>query len=267
MKYDAHNSRLRVVRRSYADRPVFGTAVSDAILHRVAAGELEATLRLHRPARELAFAKQDRVAPGFADAVAAARRGGFEPVVRMAGGRAAVFHEGTLAIAWARPDPRPVARIRERFEEAAAIIVGALRRLGVDARVGELPGEWCPGEWSVNAGGTVKLAGIGQRMIAGGAHIGAVVVAEGGELVRAALEPVYAALALDWDPATAGSVAEVTDGPGLGLDRVEGAILDELAERYEIVAADVDEATLELAARLESAHAPAVRADDRGLHR
>jgi len=258
MPHNAHHPRLRVVRRSYRDRPVFGTAVSDAILHRVAAGELEATLRLHRPARELAFAKQDRVAPGFGEAVAAARRAGFEPVVRMAGGRAAVFHEGTLAIAWARPDPRPVARIGERFEEAAAIVAAALHRLGIDARVGELPGEWCPGEWSVNAGGAVKLAGIGQRMIAGGAHVGAVVVAEGGELIRAALEPVYAALGLDWNPATAGSVAEVADGAVIGLDQVERAILDELAERYEVVAADVDEATLELAASLESAHAPAV---------
>lgn len=254
MKENAHNSPLRLIRRSFADRPAFGTAVSEAILVRVGTGELPATLRLHRPARELAFAKQDRVAPRFESAVRAARAAGFEPVVRMAGGRAAAFHEGTLAIAWSQPDPRPVARIRERFEQAAAIIAAALRRLGIDARVGELPGEWCPGTWSVNARNAVKLAGIGQRMIAGAAHLGAVVVVEREELIRVALEPVYSALDLDWDPATAGSAA--AEVAGASLDEVEAALVGELAERHEIIDADVDPETLELAAGLEAGHDP-----------
>lgn len=243
---------LRLLRRSFADRPAFGTAVSEAILIRVAAGDLPASLRLHRPARELAFAKQDRVAPGFSAAVSAARSAGFEPVVRMAGGRAAVFHEGTLSIAWSRPDPNPVAGIRARFAEAAEIIVGALRRLGVDARIGELAGEWCPGAWSVNAGGRVKLAGIGQRMVAGGAHIGAVVVVEREDLVREALEPVYAALGLEWDPATAGSVTGETSGAGLG--DVEAALIAELETRYELTDTEIDAATLEHASELEADH-------------
>ena len=93
-------------------------------------------------------------------------RPGFEPVVRLAGGRAAAFHEGTLAFAWATPAERPVAGTRERFERLAGIVAAALRGLGVDARVGEIPGEYCPGAWSVNARGRTKLAGIGQRLIA-----------------------------------------------------------------------------------------------------
>lgn len=253
MQADAHKPPLHLVRRSF-DRPALGTAVSAAILTRVARGELPATLRLHRPTRELAFAKQDRVAPGFADAVRAARAAGFEPVVRMAGGRAAVFHEGTLAIAWAQPDPRPVARIRERFEQAAETVAGALHRLGVDARIGEIPGEWCPGAWSVSARGMVKLAGIGQRMTAGGAHVGAVVVADRGELIRSALEPVYGALELDWDPATAGSVAAEVGGVGVG--DVEAALVDELGDRFEVHEAEVDSTTLGIARKLEPSHRP-----------
>jgi len=243
---------LRLIRRSFADRPAFGTAVSEAILIRVAAGELPATFRLHRPARELAFAKQDRVASGFAAAIEAAREGGFEPVLRLAGGRAAVFHEGTLAIAWSQPDPRPVARVQDRFRQAAEIVTAALRAVGVDARTGEIPGEWCPGAWSVSARDEVKLAGIGQRMIAGAAHIGAVVVVEGSDLVREALDPVYRALDVDWDPGTVGSVAD--EVPGVGLADVEAALIAELGARYEVVGAEIDPATLELAADLERRH-------------
>lgn len=253
---DNAQTPLRLIRRAFVDRPAFGTAVSEAILIRVAAGELPATFRLHRPARELAFAKQDRVSAGFEPAVAAARASGFEPVLRLAGGRAAVFHEGTLAIAWSQPDPRPVARIQERFQLAAEIIASALRRLGVDARIGQLPGEWCPGTWSINGRGRVKLAGIGQRMIAGGAHIGAVVVAGGDDLVRDALAPVYDALGLEWDPATAGSVA--AEIAGIGIGEVETALLSELRARYRLEHADVDDATLELAAELEPGRDPSL---------
>ena len=46
---------LRIIRQGFAELPAYGTAVSEAILHRVAEGELPATFRLHRPARELAF--------------------------------------------------------------------------------------------------------------------------------------------------------------------------------------------------------------------
>ena len=252
---NAHNSqtpRLRLIKQGFPDRPAFGTGVSEAILKRVAAGELEATFRIHRPARELAFSKQDRAAPGFERAVHQARAAGFEPVVRLAGGRAAAFHEGTLALAWASPAERPVPGTRERFELVAGIVTGALRELGVDARVGQVPGEYCPGAWSVNARGRTKLAGIGQRLISGGAHVGAVVVAEGSELLRSALEPAYAALELEWDPVTAGSVED--EVPGATLDDVEQALVAELGRSFELVDAELDPATLALGEELAAGH-------------
>src|SRR5688500_4043138 len=153
-------------------------------MHRVAEGALPETLRLARPAAVVAFAKRDALAPGYARALAAARAHGFGAIVRLAGGRAAVFHEGTLELAHAAPDPDPRAGIQARFEASATLIARALRRLGADARVGEVPGEYCPGRWSVNAAGERKLAGIGQRVVKGGSHTGAVIVAAGGERVR-----------------------------------------------------------------------------------
>ena len=104
----------------------------------------------------------------------------------------------------------------------------------------------------MNARGETKLAGVGQRLIGGGAHLGAVVVAEGADLVRDALVPVYEALGLDWDPATSGAVAD--EVPGTTLDGVTEAIRVAYARDYELVEAELDPETLELARSLAPEH-------------
>ena len=243
---------LSVVRRAFPDNPAFSVAVSRAILNRVAAGELTPTLRLHHPSPTLAFSRQDRASPGFAAAVRLAREAGFEPVLRLAGGRAAVYCNQTLACSWAVPDPRPASHTVERFRELAELLAAALRQLGVDARVGEVAGEYCPGAWSVNARGATKLAGTGQRLIAGAAHRGAVIVVGNSAGVRGALIGVYEALGLDWDPATAGSIED--EVAGITLERVEDSIFARLGELYELREMPVDRETLALADRLESDH-------------
>lgn len=247
--------RLRVLSDSFPDDPALDTAVSEATMRRVAAGELPETLRLARPARVVAFAKRDALSDGYPEAVAAARAAGFGSVLRLAGGRAAVFHEGTLELAHAVADPDPRPGIHVRFEATAELVARALARLGVDARVGEVPGEYCPGRWSVNAGGVRKLAGIGQRVISGGAHVGTVMVVNDAAAVRAVLEPVYAALGLDWDPATVGAV-------GRPWEDVREAVLAEFSERYELVEDALDAETLALARALVNAgnegHQPTV---------
>jgi len=103
-----------------------------------------------------------------------------------------------------------------RFEATAELMAAALARLGVDARVGEVPREYCPGAYSVNAGGRRKLVGVGQRVIARAAHVGGVIIVAQSERVRAVLEPVYRALGLDWDPATAGAATSDNARPAVG---------------------------------------------------
>ena len=110
-----------------------------------------------------------------------------------------------------------------------------------------------PDGYSVNARGETKLAGVGQRLIRGGAHLGAVVVVAGADLVREPLVPVYKALELDWDPASAGSVAD--EVPSVDFDQVLEAIRAGYAREYELVDAELDEETLELARRLAPEHA------------
>jgi octanoyl-[GcvH]:protein N-octanoyltransferase len=255
--------RVALLRASFPERPALGTAVSRAILLRAAAGELPPTIRVARPGPVLAFGRQDAASRGYPDAVRAAREAGFEPVERLAGGRAAVFHEGTLSLSMAVPDHTPAARTEARFEGMAEVVRTALARLGLDARIGEVPGEYCPGAWSVNARGRSKLAGIGQRLISGAAHLGGVVVVTGAGRVRDVLVPVYRALELDWDPATAGSVE--LEVPGLDLETVERSLLTELAARYDPVESELDPETIALAERLEHEHrAPARRAPGLG---
>jgi octanoyl-[GcvH]:protein N-octanoyltransferase len=246
-------SPLRLHRRAFQDDPALDVAVSRAILDRVAAGELPETLRLTRPPAMVAFGRQDVASALYGGAVRAAREHGFEAIERLAGGRAAVFHEGTIAIAHARPDSEPQAHIYPRFEEWSNLMAAALRRLGVDAGVGEVPGEYCPGGYSVHAAGRIKLAGIGQKLVKNAGHLGGVLVVTDSARVRGVLVPVYRALELEFDPATAGSVDDVL--PGATLDQVESGILEELSRLYEIEEMDLDGRTLALARELRDEHA------------
>jgi lipoate-protein ligase A len=243
---------LRLLTASFPDDPALDTAVSRALMLRVAAGELPETLRLARPGRIVAFGKRDAVAQGYPAAVRAARDGGFEAIERLAGGRAAVFHGDTISFAHAIPDPDPRSGVDRRFEETAQLLAAALRGLGVDARVGEVQGEYCPGAHSVNAAGERKLMGVGQRLVAGGVHVGGVVVVDDSAGVRDILVPVYAALALEWRPETTGSVAD--EAPGTTWDAVRDAIVAGYAERYRLEAVDLDPDTLQLARRLAPEH-------------
>lgn len=250
--------RLLLLRQAFRDDPALDVAVSRALLVRVADGELPETMRVTWPPPMVAFGRQDVASARYADGVRAALDAGFEPIERLAGGRAAIFHEGTIAIAHARPDEEPQAHIYPRFQEVSGWLTAALLRLGVDARVGEVPGEYCPGGYSVNARGAVKLAGIGQKLVKHAGHLGGVLVVGDAERVRRALVPVYDALGLEWDPATAGSVED--ELPGVPPKAVEQALVEELAERYELVEADVDAATIALARRLAPEHRPAIAA-------
>ncbi len=261
---------IRVNRESFADRPARDTAVTRALLSRVATGEEPETLRLHRPAAVVAFGPHDRIAPGYHRAIAAARAAGFGAIERLAGGRAAVFHEQTIAFAWIIPSPDPPAGIRQRFVELSQIVAEALARLGIDARIGAVAGEYCPGEWSVNARGETKIMGVGQRLVRGAAHVGGVIVVDDSARVRDVLIPVYAELGLEWRPSTVGSVADEVGGAGAAgaassisgedaaggalHDAVAAAIVAEFALRHELVAGTLGPEIHALADELEPAH-------------
>lgn len=218
----------------------------------MATGARPETLRLYRPDDVVAFSTTDAHRAGFADAVAAARRLGFDAGLRLAGGTAAVFHSETLAFGWCRPEPEPRVGIRARFEETAELVARVLRKLGVDARIGAVPGEYCPGDYSVNARGARKLMGVGQRVVRGAAWVGGVIVVGASQRVGEVLDPVYSALDLRYDRETTGAVEDEI-GP-TSVDALRDALLAEIASEREILTSDFDEGLLDQAARIEPRH-------------
>jgi lipoate-protein ligase A len=135
----------------------------------------------------------------------------------------------------------------------------AFRSLGVDARIGQVPGEYCPGDHSVNARGRTKLMGVGQRVVARAAHVGGVAVVGGSDRIRDVLIPVYEALELEWDPATVGSLQD--EQPAISWAEAERAIVAEFAARHDLREEEGFNAeTLGLAEELRSRHVVAAPA-------
>ncbi|MET1022360.1 MAG: lipoate--protein ligase family protein [Arthrobacter sp.] len=200
------------------------------LLQKVKTGEVGPMLRLYRPVPTVAFGQRDTHLPGFDAAARACRDLGFEPLVRKAGGRAAAYHQGTLVIDHIEPHADAIAGAKGRFSLFGDLLAGALRDAGVNAGVGEIPGEYCPGEFSVHGtdpqepGHRIKLVGTAQRVVAGGWLFSSVIVVENSAPIRAVLQASYAALGLPWDPATAGAADDLV--PGLGVEAVEAAVIE-----------------------------------------
>jgi len=142
-------------------------------------------------------------------------------MLREGGGHAVVYDQRSVVIEEWTPNAEIVTGIQERFDAGTARIAKALRSLGLDPAVGELPGEYCAGAHSVSLEG-IKVAGTAQRVVRGRALFAAVVLVGGGDLIRAAITDIYAALELDWDPATAGAIQDVA--PQITVEAVEAAL-------------------------------------------
>jgi octanoyl-[GcvH]:protein N-octanoyltransferase len=183
-------------------------------------------LEVRQPRATAAFSRRDTRRPGYRQASEVADRHGFEPVVRPAGGQLAAYHEGALALSVVGRHPAPADGVGGRFTTFSRTLVDGLRRLGVDARLGPVPGEYCPGTHSVNAGGRTKLAGTAQRMTPGSFFLGAVVVVSEPEPIRSLLTEAYPLLGHPLDPATVGCVADQVAGVTTG--DVREVLLDSL---------------------------------------
>lgn len=184
-------------------------------------------ISLTRATPTAAFSRRDTLLPGYTAARTVVSSLGFTPVIRPVGGHLAVYDEGSLLLhAWG-PHEDPRADIQARFVALGEALAAALRGVGVDARLGPVPGEYCDGRYSVNAGGTTKLVGTGQRIVRGGFLFSAVVIVQAGPALAAALRSAYRLLDLDLDP---NSVGGVSDGrPDLTLDVVGAHLLGALA--------------------------------------
>ncbi len=250
----ADHEPIRVVTENFPGRPVFDTAVTHALLRQVAEGAAPETVRLYIPDEIVLFSLLDARRPGFSRAQQICQAGGSAAVLRLAGGHAALFHSRCLAFSWAMPDSGERDSIQKRFQSVSEWLRSGLSQLGVDARIGEVEGEYCPGEFSVNAEGRIKLMGVGQRVVRGAAHIGGVIVAGDSQRVKDVLGPVYEALNLAWNPETAGAVEDVV--PGIRPADVRNALLDQLSTEREWIPGRLDPGTLSRAESLLDWHDP-----------
>jgi octanoyl-[GcvH]:protein N-octanoyltransferase len=242
---------VELLRDRHPDDPVLDTAITHALLRQVGAGARPPTARIFRPGPTMAFGRLDALSDGYAAARAAAVAHGFTPLLRLGGGHAAGYDSGSVLVELIRPVATIAEGIPERFAAVTALLVQALGALGIAARAGALPGEYCAGDWSVNAAG-IKLAGTAQRSIKGASLVTAMVIVEGGEALRAALVDVYAALAIDWRPATAGGAADLVRA--LTAGDVERALVATLAAHERLTAGTLNVETRALAAGLRDAH-------------
>ncbi len=208
---------------------------------------------MFRPGPTLAFGRLDALLPGFAGATAAARRLGYTPVVRSAGGHAAVYDEQSLVVEHVTAEADVTAGLQARFEAQSALLRDALAGLGADARIGELAGEYCAGAHSINLGGRIKVVGIAQRAIRHGALTTAVIVVGGGGRLRRAVAEVYARLGLDVDPATAGALDD--ELPGVTAERVAEVVVAAFAASADLTPAEPDAELLAAARGLMGRHA------------
>lgn len=184
-------------------------------------------VRLYSPVPTVAMSRRESRMPGFETARQASLVRDFTPAVRPTGGRAVAYDESCIVFdVITREAEGSVAQTRF-FREIGDALVVAMRGLGVDARVGDVPGEYCPGEFSINARGAIKLIGTSQRAVRGARLLSGMLPLDGVERFTDVLLAVNAALELDWDPATFGTLA--TEVPRMPRAMVERALIAALA--------------------------------------
>ena len=222
------------------------------VFDQVAGGTRPATVSITPSTRHVGVTRRDTFRPGFEDAVRAAGGMGYPVLVHSSGGGATAADRGTFGFSIIRPaDETESGRgIRERYDEAAALVLGAFSRLGIHAEVGEVREEFCPGDHSIRVGdreGGMKIVGIAQRITRRATSVGGIVLVEGERELARVLERVYGAMRLPFRSGSVGSLRRA--GYELGTQDVIEAFAAEAERVYGAARAPIDEKTLGLASR------------------
>jgi octanoyl-[GcvH]:protein N-octanoyltransferase len=182
----------------------------------------------------VAFSSRDLRAPGVTDAVELARRAGFACAVRSPGGRMVAYDRGAVVVDHLVGIPSYGDARRDVFAQNASQHLKVLRGLcEADLRVGEVAEEYCPGEFSINVGGVVKVVGSAQRVTARAALFSTVIQVVVPDRVREVLLEVSAALGY---PLRASSVGGLADfAPEITTASVAEALRADYRARLDLV--------------------------------
>lgn len=203
--------------------PARDMALTGALLGAVADGSSPEVIRVFRPGPTLAFGRLDRLRPGFPDACRIAAGAGWTPVLRWGGGHAVAYDRDCVLLEIIRRRPPGAIELDPRFVEATRLVTDALAPLGVALELGERPGEYCAGRFSLHLPGGGKVAGVAQRVVRGATLTTAAIIVAGGQPARPVLQDVYAALAVPMDPRTVGCLTDAH--PGLSAETVRRALI------------------------------------------
>jgi lipoate-protein ligase A len=218
---------IAIIRDQLTGDGPLDTATSRAVLRAVSDGSMPETFEVGLSSRVLAFGKHDTSSRGFGQSVEIADEHGFEPTVRIAGGRAAVFHESTVRFGWTRQVDDPASTMHDGFRALSQIVVATLGDFGIHAEVGEIPGEYCPGQYSVHIGNK-KVMGVGQRLTRNAAHVGGVIVLSNSRVINEVLIPIYELLDIPLVPEATGSVADAYEvDASLFMDRLTDRVISD----------------------------------------
>jgi octanoyl-[GcvH]:protein N-octanoyltransferase len=216
------------------------------VFDQVAQGTRPATISITPSTRHVGVTRRDTFRPGFEDAVRAAGEMDYPVLVRSSGGGATAADSGTFGFSIIRPADETESRrsIRERYDEAAALVLGAFSRLGVVAEVGEVRDEFCPGDHSVRVGdreGGMKVVGIAQRITRRATSVGGIVLVEGEQELARVLEQVYNAMLLPFRKESVGSLRRA--GYEAGTPRAIEAFAAEAEQLYGAIRVPPDESS------------------------
>ncbi|MEO6470262.1 MAG: lipoate--protein ligase [Aeromicrobium sp.] len=211
------------------DRPLPGGPADDVLLGPLllarGMGDAQEIIRIFRPEPTAAFSRRDSRRPGYGRAAAACRELGFKPVIRPQGGQLAAYHRGSVVIDHVVRTPNPTEGLKDRFRHFARLHADVLSTFGVDVRVGELPGEYCPGEFSINVAGVTKIVGSAQRITRDGWLFSTIIQAMDSASIREVLTKAYDEIGYELNVSTIGSVEDYR--PDVTADAVEQSLIDE----------------------------------------
>lgn len=240
----------------FAD-PVTASGYFRAVFDQVATGKRPATVSITPSTCHVGVTRRDTLRPGFRNAVQAANEEGYPVLVRSSGGGATAADTGTFGFSIIRPSGEEIGRgIPERYDEAAALVLGAFSRVGLrDAEVGEVKDEFCPGDHSIRVGGWedgMKLCGIAQRVTRRATSVGGIVLVEGEEELARILARFYGVLGLPFRSDSVGSARRA--GNETPVEAFIEAFAAEAEDRYGARRVPLDDETVALAVRNGSAH-------------
>jgi lipoate-protein ligase A len=226
-------------------------AYQRTLFEEVAAGVRGPTISITPSTRHVGVTRRDTLRLGFDAAVLAAREEGYPVLVRGAGGGAIAAGPGTFGFSIIRPAVDARRSPKERYDEAAALVLRAFSRLDIEgAEVGEVRDEFCPGDHSIRAGATRKarsssVSPSGSRRRPPASEASCWYGAR--RICSCVLSRVYACHEPPMRPGSVGSLRRT--GSEAEVEDVTAALAEEAKTLYGAVPNPLDERTLQKARR------------------